>query len=113
MATELRQARFRIPETDIMDVQDLRPISVEQNSQLYRETAAICRQDIVIQFFQWMLEALWHGTIAYAIPLLAFRGGDRDGKTDGIDAMGLATFTCIVLIVNVKVKIISSSLTSA
>ncbi|KAK9868497.1 hypothetical protein WJX84_001581 [Apatococcus fuscideae] len=90
--------------------QDLRPISVEQNSQLYRETAAICRQDIVIQFFQWMLEALWHGTIAFAIPLLAFRGGDRDGKTDGIDAMGLATFTCIVLIVNVKVLTRSSSI---
>ena len=51
-----------------------------------------------------MLEALWHGIIAFAVPLLTFRKGDRDGKQDGLDLTGLATFTCIVLIVNTKVK---------
>ena len=50
-----------------------------------------------------MLEALWHGLIAFAVPLLTFSKGDLDGKMDGIFLTGVASFTCIVLIVNIKV----------
>lgn len=52
-----------------------------------------------------MIEALWHGTAAFAIPLLALGENGEDGKAEGVDLTGLATFTCIILIVNLKVRI--------
>ncbi|KAK9838944.1 hypothetical protein WJX74_006434 [Apatococcus lobatus] len=92
--------------------QDLRPISVEQNPQLYGETASIQQQDIILKFCHWMIEACWHGLTAFAIPLLALGKSGGDGKAEGVDLTGLATFTCIILIVNLKVLTRASSIHS-
>lgn len=90
-------------------MQDLRPISVEQNPQLYSETLSLRQRDILLLFSQRMLEALWHGLAACVIPLVALGEIGGDGKAQGVDLAGVATFTCIILLVNLKVRIYECS----
>lgn len=53
---------------------------------------------------RWVTEALWHSSVALAVPLLALWAPDSSGKSSGgLTAFGTTAYAAIVLIVNLKV----------
>lgn len=53
---------------------------------------------------RWLLEGVWHGIICFFVPLLSFGQDRRNGTTDGLFSYGVATYTALIVIVNLKVS---------
>ncbi len=53
--------------------------------------------------FRWLLEGLWHGIVCFFVPLLALGQSRRNGTVDGIFSYGVATYTALIIITNLKV----------
>ncbi len=52
---------------------------------------------------RWLLEGLWHGIVCFFVPLLALGQSRKDGTVDGIFSYGVATYTALIIITNLKV----------
>ena len=61
---------------------------------------------------RWLLEGLWHGLVCFFAPLLALGRSRRDGTVDGLPTYGVATYTAVILIVNLKVQPASALVSS-
>jgi len=53
--------------------------------------------------YRWLLEGLWHGIVCFFVPLLALGQSRRNGTVDGIFSYGVATYTALIIITNLKV----------
>ncbi|DBB09563.1 hypothetical protein WJX82_007159 [Trebouxia sp. C0006] len=85
--------------------QDVKASTVMRHPQLYRETMNIRRHDFVATLTRWLLEGLWHGIVCFFVPLLALGQSRRNGTVDGIFSYGVATYTALIIITNLKVAI--------
>ena len=52
---------------------------------------------------RWLLEGLWHGIVCFFVPLLALGQSRRNGTVDGVFSYGVATYTALIIITNLKV----------
>ncbi len=52
---------------------------------------------------RWLLEGLWHGIVCFFVPLLALGQSRRNVTVDGIFSDGVATYTALIIITNLKV----------
>lgn len=55
---------------------------------------------------RWLVEGLWHGVVCFFVPLLALGQSRRSGVTNGIFSYGVATYTALIIIVNLKVCVL-------
>ena len=53
---------------------------------------------------RWLLEGLWHGIVCFFVPLLALGESRRNGTVDGVFSYGVATYTALIIITNLKVN---------
>ncbi len=65
------------------------------NELAVHEACHVCR---------WLLEGLWHGIVCFFVPLLALGQSRRNGTVDGIFSYGVATYTALIIITNLKVN---------
>lgn len=59
---------------------------------------------------RWLLEGLWHGIVCFFVPLLALGQSRRNGTVDGIFSYGVATYTALIIITNLKVSLVVRSM---
>ena len=52
---------------------------------------------------RWLMEGLWHGIVCFFVPLLALGQSRKNGTTNGLFSYGVATYTALIIIVNLKV----------
>ena len=64
-------------------------------------------------FGTWVALAMYQGWICFAVPFAAFAGGPMDstGKTGGFWWVSVLSFTCMVLVVNLRLLIVCPSWT--
>ena len=55
---------------------------------------------------RWLVEGLWHGVVCFFVPLLTLGQSRRSGVTNGIFSYGVATYTALIIIVNLKVSVL-------
>eukprot|EP00891_Asterochloris_glomerata_P006425 jgi/Astpho2/6425/e_gw1.00093.28.1_t len=91
---------------------DVSAKNVMAHPQLYMETMNMDRRRFFALLSRWLLEGLWHGLVCFFAPLLALGRPRRDGTVDGLPTYGVATYTAVILIVNLKVAMRSYHLTA-
>ena len=80
---------------------------------LYRSTAA--GADLAAPaLLAWAASALWHSPLCFGVPIAALAlgaGGGADGAPLGLWPTGTLSFTCVVVVVNLKLLVASRTLT--
>lgn len=56
-----------------------------------------------VRVCRWLTEGLWHGVVCFFVPLLALGQSRKSGITNGLFSYGVATYTALIIIVNLKV----------
>lgn len=57
-----------------------------------------------VRVCRWLIEGLWHGVVCFFVPLLALGQSRKSGITNGLFSYGVATYTALIIIVNLKVR---------
>ncbi|KAK9820083.1 hypothetical protein WJX72_005942 [[Myrmecia] bisecta] len=85
--------------------QDVSAKTMMETPQLYMETMHNRRPQFFRTLMRWLLEGLWHALVVFAVPLFAMHKPRKDGTVDALYSYGVATYTAIVIIVNLKVAL--------
>eukprot|EP00741_Cyanophora_paradoxa_P023399 tig00021582_g22605.t1 len=63
-------------------------------------------------FWSWMASGLWHSLVVLVVPLLTVEGPFRpDGTVGGFWAVGVTVYSCVVLVVTLKLALQTRSMT--
>eukprot|EP00210_Caulerpa_lentillifera_P009522 g9080.t2 len=85
--------------------QDVLPETVLQAPRLYGETMLSNRLVFFKSLGRWLLEGIWHSIVAFGVPLWALRVATPNGKMLGLDETGVAVYTTVILLVNLKIAL--------
>eukprot|EP00210_Caulerpa_lentillifera_P009184 g8756.t1 len=97
--TSLPTISFAILEQDVLSK------TVLVAPKLYRETMDSNRVVFFKHLGQWLLEGLWHSIVAFGVPLWALSVPVANGKLLGLDETGVAVYTSVILLVNLKIAL--------
>jgi phospholipid-transporting ATPase len=97
---------------------DLRDETVLANPQLYKSGQKkyhVINLNFIAKIFQfniqvfwgWILNAIFHSFIIFIIPTLAFEHNllNSNGQVSDLWSMGTIIYTCVILVVNLKLAI--------
>merc|ERR550537_1807318 len=57
-------------------------------------------------FWAWIVSAFWHGSVAWVMNMMSLQGAKENGIVPGLWSASLNTFTCMILIVCMKLVIV-------
>lgn len=85
--------------------QDVTADTVISAPKLYGETMRANRRLFFKDLARWLLEGIWHSIVAFLLPLYALCNSAPNGKMIGIDEMGVAVYTAVIVLVNLKIAL--------
>jgi len=89
--------------------QDVRAETVIGEPKLYRETMRASRRKFFLDLTRWLGEGIWHSVVAFLLPLYALQSAEQHGKMVGIDEVGVAIYTSVIILVNLKIAVSAPS----
>jgi len=85
--------------------QDVTATTVISAPKLYGETMRTNRRKFFKDLARWLIEGVWHSVVAFLLPLYALCNAAPNGKMIGIDEMGVAVYTAVIVLVNLKIAL--------
>lgn len=85
--------------------QDVKPEAMYAAPRLYGETMHANRKRFFKDLTRWLIEGIWHSIVAFVFPLYALQGAEVHGKMVGIDETGIAIYTAVIILVNLKIAV--------